>query len=49
MSAAELRKMDVNEVRALMHKLGLEVKEITEVNEGLTRLFENALEIEDVE
>lgn len=49
MSAEELRKLDINEVRRLMHELGLNVDGIVEANQGLTRLFENALSIEDEE
>lgn len=49
MTSAELRALDVNGVRQLLHELGLEVEGIEDRNSGLTRLMENALDIEDVE
>ena len=47
MSVKELKKLGINEVRALMHKLGLNIDAITEVNQGLTQLFQNVLSVED--
>jgi hypothetical protein len=49
MTTAQIRNLDVNEIRKLMHELGLNIEGIQEANEGLTRLFENALSIEDID
>lgn len=49
MTSAELRALDVNGVRQLLYELGLEVEGIEDRNTGLTRLMENALDLEDVE
>jgi len=49
MTAKELRTLDVNEIRTLLHELNLNIEGIDDVNQGLTRLFENALSIEDDE
>lgn len=49
MTVQQLRRLDVNKVRALMHQLGLSVDGVKDANQGLTRLFENALSIEDID
>lgn len=49
MTSAELRALDTEGVRQLLHSLGLSIEGIEDRNAGLTRLMENALDIEDVE
>ena len=47
MTSAQLRGLGVNDVRELLHKLGLDVEGIEDKNAGLTRLFEHAIEVDE--
>jgi hypothetical protein len=49
MTTEELKKLDVNELRKLLHELGISIEGIQKADQGLTRLLENAYSLDDKE